>query len=202
MRKVAPGDHVIISFPWCGACPNCRRHAQPIVSTARMLKSSGTPRRRLDADVPRRRSGLQRVLPAVLVRAPMRSPMSASSSRSGGRAARPARAVRLQHPDRRRRGAQRRCGRSRATVVAVFGVGAVGLSGLMAAKIAGCDPIIAVDVHDSRLALARELGATHTLQSPRSHRRVAEIRASPAAARASRWRPRRCPPCSARRSRR
>jgi aryl-alcohol dehydrogenase len=42
-------------------------------------------------------------------------------------------------------------------------VGAVGLSGLMAAKIAGCDPIIAVDVHDWRLALARELGAMHTI---------------------------------------
>ena len=37
----------------------------------------------------------------------------------------------------------------------VFGVGAVGLSGLMSAKIAGCDPIIAVDVHEHRLALAR-----------------------------------------------
>ena len=46
---------------------------------------------------------------------------------------------------------------------AVFGVGAVGLSGLMAAKIAGCDPIIAVDTHAHRLALARELGATHVL---------------------------------------
>jgi aryl-alcohol dehydrogenase len=45
----------------------------------------------------------------------------------------------------------------------VFGVGGVGLSGLMAAKIAGCDPIIAVDIHDHRLALARELGATHTV---------------------------------------
>ena len=44
---------------------------------------------------------------------------------------------------------------------AVFGVGAVGLSALMAAKIAGCDPIIAVDMHAHRLALARELGATH-----------------------------------------
>jgi aryl-alcohol dehydrogenase len=46
---------------------------------------------------------------------------------------------------------------------AVFGVGSVGLSGLMAAKIAGCDPIIAVDVHEHRLALACELGATHTI---------------------------------------
>jgi aryl-alcohol dehydrogenase len=37
------------------------------------------------------------------------------------------------------------------------------LSALMAAKIAGCNPIIAVDIHDWRLELARELGATHTL---------------------------------------
>ena len=31
----------------------------------------------------------------------------------------------------------------------------------MAAKIAGCDPIVAVDVHKKRLKLATELGATH-----------------------------------------
>lgn len=47
--------------------------------------------------------------------------------------------------------------------IAVFGVGAVGLAAVMAAKIAGCSPIIAVDRHESRLALARELGATETL---------------------------------------
>ena len=49
--------------------------------------------------------------------------------------------------------------------IAVYGVGGVGLAGLMAARIAGCDPIIAVDLLPSRLALARELGATHTLES-------------------------------------
>jgi aryl-alcohol dehydrogenase len=59
---------------------------------------------------------------------------------------------------------------------AVFGVGAVGLSGLMAAKIAGCDPIIAVDVHDHRLALALELGATHTINHTGRTDVVAEIR--------------------------
>ncbi|WP_033541255.1 NAD(P)-dependent alcohol dehydrogenase [Planococcus sp. CAU13] len=47
----------------------------------------------------------------------------------------------------------------------VFGTGAVGLSGLLAAKIAGCYPIIAVDIHDNRLELAKELGATHTINS-------------------------------------
>ncbi|HLR18092.1 MAG TPA: NAD(P)-dependent alcohol dehydrogenase [Alcanivoracaceae bacterium] len=47
--------------------------------------------------------------------------------------------------------------------IVVYGAGAVGLSAVMAAKIIGCQHIIAVDVHDSRLALARELGATHVL---------------------------------------
>ena len=47
--------------------------------------------------------------------------------------------------------------------IAIFGTGAVGLAAVMAAKIAGANPIIAVDVHDNRLALARELGATHTI---------------------------------------
>ncbi|MDY7222570.1 NAD(P)-dependent alcohol dehydrogenase [Halalkalibacterium halodurans] len=45
--------------------------------------------------------------------------------------------------------------------VAIFGCGAVGLSAVMAAKIVGCQKIIAIDIHDSRLALAKELGATH-----------------------------------------
>src|SRR5207237_6752066 len=44
--------------------------------------------------------------------------------------------------------------------IAVYGVGGVGLAGLMAAGIAGCCPIIAIDRLPSRLALARELGAT------------------------------------------
>ena len=47
--------------------------------------------------------------------------------------------------------------------IAVFGTGAVGLGALMTAKIEGCSPIIAVDIHDSRLEIARELGATHTI---------------------------------------
>lgn len=49
--------------------------------------------------------------------------------------------------------------------IAVFGTGAVGMAGLMAAKIAGATTIIAVDINDDRLALAKELGATHTINS-------------------------------------
>jgi aryl-alcohol dehydrogenase len=61
--------------------------------------------------------------------------------------------------------------------LAIFGVGAVGLSALMAAKIAGCDPIVAVDVHAHRLALARELGATHTIDHAGRDKVVDEVRA-------------------------
>ena len=46
----------------------------------------------------------------------------------------------------------------------VFGAGAVGLSALMAAVAEGADPIVAVDLHDARLDLARELGATHVVR--------------------------------------
>ena len=45
----------------------------------------------------------------------------------------------------------------------VFGAGAVGLSAVMAAVVAGADTIIAVDLQPHRLELARELGATHTV---------------------------------------
>ncbi|RIV88248.1 NAD(P)-dependent alcohol dehydrogenase [Aurantiacibacter xanthus] len=45
--------------------------------------------------------------------------------------------------------------------IAVFGAGTVGMAAIMAAKIAGANPIIAVDVNDGRLELAKELGATH-----------------------------------------
>ena len=46
----------------------------------------------------------------------------------------------------------------------------------MAAKIAGCNPIIAIDVHAHRLKLARELGATHTIGHSGRTDVVAEIR--------------------------
>ncbi|WP_310633298.1 NAD(P)-dependent alcohol dehydrogenase [Paraburkholderia sp.] len=48
---------------------------------------------------------------------------------------------------------------------ASFGAGAVGLSAVMAARVAGATTIIAVDIVPSRLELAKELGATHTINS-------------------------------------
>ncbi len=46
------------------------------------------------------------------------------------------------------------------STIAVFGIGPVGLSAIMAAKIVGCSRIVAIDKIPSRLELAKELGAT------------------------------------------
>jgi aryl-alcohol dehydrogenase len=47
----------------------------------------------------------------------------------------------------------------------VFGAGAVGLSAVMAAKLSGVYPLVAIDVHPQRLQLALELGATHVFNA-------------------------------------
>ncbi|MBI3514678.1 MAG: Zn-dependent alcohol dehydrogenase [Proteobacteria bacterium] len=49
----------------------------------------------------------------------------------------------------------------------VVGVGAVGLNAVQGAAIARAEPIIAVDLSDHRLGLARQLGATETLNPAR-----------------------------------
>jgi aryl-alcohol dehydrogenase len=47
--------------------------------------------------------------------------------------------------------------------VVVFGAGTVGMSAVMAGRLAGADPIVAVDIVAARLELAVELGATFVI---------------------------------------
>ena len=49
--------------------------------------------------------------------------------------------------------------------VVVFGAGGVGLNIIQACSLHSAYPIIAVDIYDNRLNLAKELGATHVLNS-------------------------------------
>jgi aryl-alcohol dehydrogenase len=56
-----------------------------------------------------------------------------------------------------------------------FGAGAVGLAAVMAARVAGATTIIAADVNQARLQLALELGATHIVNS-KEQDPVAEVR--------------------------
>lgn len=49
--------------------------------------------------------------------------------------------------------------------VAIFGVGGVGLSAVTAASVVGPDPIIAVDLDQTKLDFAKRFGATHTVNA-------------------------------------
>ncbi|MGA8611447.1 MAG: NAD(P)-dependent alcohol dehydrogenase [Xanthobacteraceae bacterium] len=175
VRGFAPGDHVVMSYPWCGECDNCRQRMPNYCMHSRGLKSNGT---RADGSTLMSQNGapvysaffqqssfgtfaLTQERYAVKVRgdAPLEllGPLACSGQTGAGAV------LNVMRPN---------AGES----FAVFGVGAVGLCGLMAARIAGCDPIIAVDVHERRLALARELGATHTINHAACGDVVGEIR--------------------------
>jgi S-(hydroxymethyl)glutathione dehydrogenase / alcohol dehydrogenase len=58
--------------------------------------------------------------------------------------------------------------------VAVFGVGGIGMSAVLAADLIHAHPIIAVDVVDRKLDEARKVGATHTVNA-RQHDPLAAI---------------------------
>lgn len=60
--------------------------------------------------------------------------------------------------------------------VAVFGVGAVGLAAIMAARVADAATVIGIDVNIERLELAKELGATHVVNASGATDVGAEIR--------------------------
>ena len=164
-----------ISFPWCGDCPNCRRDMPSHCMRGFDLKMRGT---RADGSTLMRKDG-----------APVYSAFFQQSSFATHAIANERFVVKVRNDAPLELLGPFACsGQTGAGAVlnsmqpqpgdsfAVFGVGAVGLSGLMAAKIAGCDPIIAVDLHDDRLALARALGATHTINHRGRDDVVAEIR--------------------------
>jgi aryl-alcohol dehydrogenase len=175
VRKVAPGDHVIISFPWCGTCPNCRRHMPAHCLQASKLKMSGT---RPDGSTLVSKGGMpvysaffqqssfatyaianERFVVKIRQDAPLdRVGPFACSIQTGAGAV-----FNAMQP-------------SAGDGFVVFGVGGVGLSGLMAAKLSGCVPLIAVDIHEHRLELARELGATHTINHASCNDVVGEVR--------------------------
>jgi len=54
------------------------------------------------------------------------------------------------------------------STVAVFGAGGVGLAAIQGARIAGARKIIAVDMFEGKLAMARRLGATDTVDASHS----------------------------------
>ena len=170
-----PGDHVVMAYPWCGQCANCNTKRQSYCLHAFDLKMNGT---RADGSTLHAKDGK-----------PIYSAFFQQSSFGNFTIANERFAVNIRKDAPIEQVCALACGgQTGAGAVlnvmkpqagdsfAVFGVGSVGLSALMAAKIAGCEPIVAIDVHPHRLALARDLGATHTIDHEKSSDIVAEIK--------------------------
>ncbi len=52
--------------------------------------------------------------------------------------------------------------------VAIFGVGSIGLNLVQGSAMMGTYPLIAIDIHDSKLEAAQKYGASHTINATRS----------------------------------
>ncbi|MGD9044251.1 MAG: alcohol dehydrogenase catalytic domain-containing protein, partial [Desulfobacterales bacterium] len=171
-----PGDHVALSYGFCGYCASCARGAPYHCNRMHTLNFGGS---RWDGSSPISQK-----------REPIHGMFFAQSS-FATHAIAPARsAVKVPKDIPLELLAPLGCGVQtgagtvfnifRAPVgssIAVLGSGSVGLSAIMAAKIAGCRETIAVDLLESRLQLARELGATHGINSQRENAvdRIREI---------------------------
>lgn len=162
---VAPGDRVVMSYPFCGQCRNCLRAQYPYCAKGFDLCFSG---RRADGSTALHRRDGRPVSGHVFQQSSLATHALAMQSNV------------VKVPDGARLdmlgplacGVQTGAGAVINTFgtrpgdsVAVLGTGTVGLAAIMAAKLVGADPIVAVDFIDGRLALAAELGATHTIRA-------------------------------------
>ena len=164
VTKVAPGDHVAMSYGSCGACVKCQA-GEPWVCHDFFARNFGASRP--DGSTALAEDGR-----------PIHSHFFGQSSFATFAVATERNVVRLD-PDvpleivapfgcgiQTGAGAVLRAFRPEAGAsIAVFGTGTVGLSAVMAARVAGCTTIIGVDIRPSRLELALELGATDVVDA-------------------------------------
>lgn len=164
VTRVRPGDHVTLSWsPDCGECFYCR-HGQPNLCdtftgpiwAGTML--DGTPRLYRGRQPIYHYCGLATFAEYVVVSQQSCIPIAGNiplkvASLVGCAVATGVGAVMYT--------AGVRPGES----VVVLGCGGVGLNMLQGAMLCGANPIIAVDVNEAKMQLARQFGATHTLYS-------------------------------------
>jgi aryl-alcohol dehydrogenase len=162
ISKVAPGDHVVMSFNSCGHCPSCHEHGETYCHeffernflAARADGSSALSKdgKRINGNFFGQSSFATHAIchERNVVKVPQDAPLEllgplACGVQTGAGAIINALQV--------------TAGKS----VAVFGTGSVGLSAIMAARVVGATTIVAIDTNEARLALATELGATHAI---------------------------------------
>ncbi|MGW6954114.1 NAD(P)-dependent alcohol dehydrogenase [Streptomyces chartreusis] len=163
VTAIRPGDHVLLSFDSCGTCERCQANDPAYCANFRIANTSG---RRLDGSVAATdEHGI-----------PVANRWFGQSSFATHAIATERNAVVIDPSLPLDVLAPLGCGLQTGAgavlhemklepgqSIAVLGVGAVGLAAVMAARIAGADDIIAVDLHPSRLDLAKKVGATRCL---------------------------------------
>jgi aryl-alcohol dehydrogenase len=158
---LAPGDRVVMSYDSCGSCPTCARGLG--VYCHSFFEHNFAATRPDDGSS---------------VFGPVRGHFFAQSSFATHSVARARNVVKLDDGIPLEIAAPFGCGLQTGagavlnvlrpepgSTLAVFGAGAVGLAALLAGRIAGCGSTVVVDLRASRLELARELGATHTVDA-------------------------------------
>ena len=163
VTNVAEGDKVVIGWPWCGQCRNCLE-GQPryCLSLGPLVLAGGrgdgsTSIRRLDGSPLHSHFFGQSSFASysicdakALVPVPADAPVEILGPLACGISTGAGAVLNALKPHA-------------GSSVVVYGAGAVGLSAVMAARLTGATTIIAVDRLASRLSLARELGATETI---------------------------------------
>jgi aryl-alcohol dehydrogenase len=164
VRGFEPGDHVILSGNSCGRCPSCLADRPTYCDLAMPLCFGG---QRLDGSMALR-AGEE----------PVHSHFFGQSSFATHALVPERTAVKVDRDLPLEKLGPLGCGvitGAGAVIealkvgagdsIAIFGVGGVGLSAVMAAKLVGAKHIVAVDLNPQRLALAQELGATQVFPS-------------------------------------
>jgi aryl-alcohol dehydrogenase len=164
VTKVKPGDHVTMSWMSCGTCPSCKSGNNPYCHNFLPLNFSGA---RPDGTTTLKKSeqvihgnffGQSAFADYALaeernvVKVPKDVPLEILGPMGCGVMTGAGAVMNTFHP---------RPGSS----IAIFGMGTVGISALLAAVVCGCTTIIAVDINAERLEAVKELGATHTVNS-------------------------------------
>ncbi|MCF8094106.1 MAG: NAD(P)-dependent alcohol dehydrogenase [Desulfobacteraceae bacterium] len=164
VSKVKPGDHVILSWGCCGKCPSCKAGLAPYCHNFFLYNFSGA---RPDGTTTLRK-GDQEIHGSFFGQSSFADFALASEKN----VVKVGKDVPLEILGPLGCGVQTGAGAVMNTLdvspgdsVAVFGAGTVGMSAIMAANVCGCTTVIGIDRNPERLELAKELGATHTVNA-------------------------------------
>ncbi len=167
VTKVEPGDHVALSWMYCGACPSCRSGNDPYCENFLRLNFGGarpdgtTTLRKGDDVVHGSFFGQSSFAEYALadernvVRVPKDVPIEILGPMGCGVQTGAGAVINT-------------LGAKPGSSIAVFGAGTVGMSAILAAVVSGCTTIVAVDIHPDRLERAKDLGATHTIDASKT----------------------------------